>query len=50
VVIRSTDMLGNSYDKTLTIAVGDLNEAPSSLNMSLCPFAENASGDLKECP
>ena len=39
--LRTTDQGGLFFDRALTLTVGDLNEAPTALNLSVSSFTEN---------
>ncbi|PQA86461.1 cadherin domain-containing protein [Hyphococcus luteus] len=44
--LRATDSAGNVFDKTVTLDVTDVNEAPEDLNLSGTSLAENADGAI----
>ena len=44
ITIEVTDKAGNTYSKTVTINVADVNESPSDIALSGTVFAENAEG------
>lgn len=46
VVVRATDAGGLSFDKTFTVNVGNVNEAPTDITPASTTVAENVSGVL----